>query len=105
MSPSPRYGGIEMWHEFRRQRNFPEALLVVALLGIAMPAGASSGAGGAGGSGDSGGGGGGCGGEDIGVAQEADTQCCCAITPDGTMSCGLAAENANRFETARARIL
>jgi hypothetical protein len=47
--------------------------------------GAACGAGGGGGAG--GNGSGGCGGEDIGVAQEADT-CCCAIAPDGTMSCG-----------------
>jgi hypothetical protein len=80
-----------MWHELQRQRNFLAALLVVALLGIAVPAGASSGAGGAGGSG-----GGGGGGEDIGVAQEADSLCCCAIpVVDGSpMSCQLVASSA-----------
>jgi MYXO-CTERM domain-containing protein len=31
--------------------------------------------------------GGGGGGENIGVAQEADTLCCCSTAPDGTLNC------------------
>ena len=76
-----------MGYEFQRQRNLLVALLVVALLGIAMPAGAS-GAGGAGGVGGAGGGGG----ELIGVAQEADSLCCCTVPVEGSMmSCQVVA--------------
>lgn len=77
-----------MLHEFQRQRSFLTALLVVALLGIAMPAGASGGAGGAGGEGGGGAGGGGeGGGEHIGVAQEADSGCCCTAPVSGPSAC------------------
>jgi MYXO-CTERM domain-containing protein len=53
--------------------------------------GDACGMGGSGGSGGSGGGslgesGGGCG-ERIGVAQEADTLCCCSTQSDGTLQC------------------
>ena len=85
-----------MLHEFQRQRSFLAGLLVVALLGIAIPAGASGGAGGAGGSGGAGGAGGG-GGENIGVAQEADDSLCCCTVPgvDGSMmSCQVVASSA-----------
>jgi hypothetical protein len=58
---------------------------------VLMNDGGFGGAGGASGLGGAGGAGGGGGGEDIGVAQEADSPCCCSISVSGYMSCNLAA--------------
>jgi MYXO-CTERM domain-containing protein len=48
------------------------------------------GLGGLGGGGGAGGGAGGAGGELIGVAQEADSLCCCSIAVNGSMNCHIA---------------
>jgi hypothetical protein len=56
-----------------------------------MNDGGFGGAGGASGLGGADGAGGGGGGEDIGVAQEADSPCCCSISVSGTMNCSLQA--------------